>query len=397
MPKMKKLAIVSSHPIQYNAPWFKLLSDRNSLDLKVFYTWSQASETVKDITFGHDIKWDIPLLEGYAYEFIDNVASKPGSHHFFGIDCPELISKLEQFRPDAILFFGWNFKSHLKAMRYFKGKIPVWFRGDSTLLDESVGIKTALRCLLLTQVYSYVDKAFYVGMASKKYFLKHGLKENQLVYAPHAIDNLRFNDSILNKYETRALEWRTELGFQPEDIVVLFAGKFENKKQPDFLVKAVIEANKKRTSPLKLLLVGAGPLESELKQYADCHNFINIIPFQNQTQMPLVYRLGNVFCLPSKGPGETWGLAVNEAMACSRSVIVSNKVGCAADLVTENLNGWVFEYDNMNELIKLLKTLQIDNLNSQGQSAAKFVKDWNFSAIVDAIEFSIIKIENPHN
>ncbi len=62
--------------------------------------------------------------------------------------------------------------------------------------------------------------------------------------------------------------------------------------------------------------------------------------------MPILYRLGNVFCLPSKGPGETWGLAVNEAMASSRPVIVSNKVGCAADLVSEGANGYLFNYND---------------------------------------------------
>src|SRR5690606_13801950 len=133
---MKKLAIVSTHPIQYYAPWFRLLAERNNCTLKVFYTWSQSKGSVKDRTFGKQITWDIPLLEGYDFEFVDNVSKKPGSHHFFGIDCPSLIFKIEAFQPSAILFFGWNFKSNLLAMRHFKNKVPVWFRGDSTLLDE---------------------------------------------------------------------------------------------------------------------------------------------------------------------------------------------------------------------------------------------------------------------
>ncbi|MGB3547223.1 MAG: hypothetical protein WBA17_09630, partial [Saprospiraceae bacterium] len=92
---MKKLAIVTTHPIQYNAPLFKLLASRKKLSLRVFYTWSQAADTVKDRTFDRDIKWDIPLLEGYDYEFVQNISKKPGSHHFFGIDCPALNTRLK--------------------------------------------------------------------------------------------------------------------------------------------------------------------------------------------------------------------------------------------------------------------------------------------------------------
>lgn len=62
---MKKLVIVITHPIQYYAPLFQLLAEVKNLELKVFYTWSQAKEKVKDKTFGKEIKWDIPLLEGY--------------------------------------------------------------------------------------------------------------------------------------------------------------------------------------------------------------------------------------------------------------------------------------------------------------------------------------------
>jgi glycosyltransferase involved in cell wall biosynthesis len=70
------------------------------------------------------------------------------------------------------------------------------------------------------------------------------------------------------------------------------------------------------------------------------------LPFQNQSRMPIVYRLGDVFVLPSLY-GETWGLAVNEALASNRPVLASNRVGCAADVITPEC-GFVFDpYDAM--------------------------------------------------
>ena len=71
-----KLAVISTHPLQYNAPWFRLLATGINLHPKVFYTWSQVEENAKyDAGFGKLFKWDIRLLEGYAYKFVNNIAA----------------------------------------------------------------------------------------------------------------------------------------------------------------------------------------------------------------------------------------------------------------------------------------------------------------------------------
>lgn len=382
---MKRLAIVTTHPIQYNAPWFRLLAKNKQVQLKVFYTWSQTKEGVRDKTFGREIRWDIPLLEGYTYEFVENISKNPGSNRWSGIDNPDLISKIERYDPGAILIFGWNMKSHLQTMRYFKGKVPVWFRGDSTLLDETGGIKTVLRRLWLRYVYSKVDKAFCVGRESKKYFLVHGLEEEQLVLAPHAIDNERFFDSLEKQYEQKAKEWRKELGYNENDQVILFAGKFEEKKDPKILISAFKDLRRNGIKDLKLLLVGNGPLEEEIAGLTKNDLNIQLLPFQNQTKMPLVYRLGNIFCLPSKGPGETWGLAVNEAMACGRPVIISDKAGCAPDLVKGKKVGNIFKASNLPDLQESLFKMLEQDINSFGENARQEIEKWNYDRITNAI------------
>ena len=137
---MPKLAVISSHPIQYNAPLFQKLAKVTGLDLKVFYTWGKEGANSKyDPDFNQEISWDLPLLEGYDFCFCENVAKEPGSHHFNGIKTPKLISQIEEWQPDIIWVWGWAFQSHLEVLRHFKGKTKVWFRGDSTLLDEPSG------------------------------------------------------------------------------------------------------------------------------------------------------------------------------------------------------------------------------------------------------------------
>lgn len=337
----RKIALISSHPIQYNAPLFALMAKEPEIDLMVFYTWGEGALGPKfDPDFGKEIYWDIPLLDGYKYKFLKNTSKEPGSHHFKGIINPTLNKEIEDWGPDIIWVWGWSFDSHLKAMRYFKGKVPVWFRGDSTLLDEPKGfsLKKSLRRIFLKWVYSYVDKALYVGTYNKAYFIAHGLKENQLVYAPHAIDNDRFADPN-GKFSEEAIKWREELGINSSSRVLIFVGKFEEKKNPFFFRKLIEQAGKDIIG----IMVGNGHLEKDLKTSAPKN--LLFLPFQNQSKMPVVYRMADALILPSTGPGETWGLVMNEALASGTPIIASEKCGGAVDLVNA-YNGYLINSEN---------------------------------------------------
>jgi glycosyltransferase involved in cell wall biosynthesis len=380
-----RLAIIITHPIQYYSPIFKLLHERKKIDIKVFYTLGQESDHKYDHEFGKTINWDIPLLDGYPYEWVKNTSAEPGSHHYKGIVNPYLRQQIQAWQPDAVLVFGWAYKSHLKVIRYFKGKIPVYFRGDSTLLDEPWGTKKLLKYIFLKWVYNHIDHAFYAGFNNKAYFKKYGLKNEQLSFAPHAIDNERF--AVDRSIEASSL--RQKLGIGNNDILILFAGKFLAKKSPMLLINAFLNL---KHSGVHLLFVGNGELEHEMKLKAGDIDNIHFMDFQNQSYMPVIYQVCDLFCLPSKGPGETWGLAVNEAMACGKAVLVSDKVGCAIDLVKENQNGAIFKNENADDLISCLKTLTQSKslLNEYGKRAEQIIQNWNFLKIAEAIENQLI-------
>lgn len=377
-----RLAIVTTHPIQYYSPVFKLLHERNKIDIHVFYTWGEKSIEKHDPGFNRKIEWDVPVLEGFPYEWVKNESNDPGSHHFKGIINPGLIDQINTWKPDAILIYGWGYHGHLKAIRYFKNKIPVFFRGDSTLLDEKKGLRSLLKSIFLKWLYRHVDHALYVGSNSKAYFKKYGLRENQLSFVPHAIDNSRFDVDI----EDKALSLRKKLNISNNELVIMFAGKFEEKKSPELLLDAFINLKKPGTH---LLFVGNGPLESRLKLKAEGFINIHFLDFQNQSQMPIIYRVCDIFCLPSKGPGESWGLAINEAMVCGKAILASDKVGATADLIVPGKNGAIFEGGSLNDLIVNLEKL-LDagkyELQKMGEYSKIKIKDRDFETQVKAIE-----------
>jgi glycosyltransferase involved in cell wall biosynthesis len=382
----RRLAIVTSHPIQYYAPLFRTLADRDPLDIHVFHGWKGATESAYDPGFEDDVQWDISLLDGYDYTFVPNTSSDPGSHHFRGLVNPGLIPDIESWGPDALLLFGWAYQSHLRALLHFSGDVPIFFRGDSTLLDEQGGLRTGLRRLFLRWVYRHVDVALYVGENNRAYFEAHGLSDEQLTWVPHAVENQRFKN--VPDAGRKALQWRRELGIPDDAVVILFAGKFESKKAPDMLLDAFLKCDNTKAH---LALAGSGPMEEELRGRAGGRPEVHFLGFQNQSRMPVVYRLGDAFVLPSRGPGETWGLAVNEAMACGRPVVVSDRVGCAPDLVGRE-TGFVVPAGDTGALRRRLETLVDDEelRCRMGRKAQAQIKDWSIRQAARRIERTIV-------
>jgi glycosyltransferase involved in cell wall biosynthesis len=389
---MKKIAIVVTHPIQYYVPLFQALAQ--DFNLMVFYTWGIAGIGEKfDPDFKRKITWDLPLLEGYSYKVVENIASNPGSDHFRGIINPNLIAQINSFNPDKLLIYGWSYHSHLQVIRYFKNKIPIYFRGDSNLLDHKGLVKRALRFLFLKWIYNHIDKALYVGKANRTYYEHFGLNQKQLIFVPHAIDNVRFS----NDRSIESNKLRESLGIHLEEILILFAGKLESKKNPEILLKTFLKSK----SNLHLLFVGNGALEESLKSKVkqsvsrgiSISEQVHFMDFQNQTHMPMIYQACDIFCLPSRGPGETWGLAVNEAMASGKAILVTNKVGCNLDLVDES-NGFIFDSEDENSLFNILLSLEKMDLMGKGSASREKIKKYSYHVSLEVLkaEFNMKQI-----
>lgn len=382
---MKKLAIITTHPIQYNAPLFRLLSERKRIEVKVFYTWGQSKEAVYDVKFGVRRSWDIPLLEGYEHVFVKNTSKRPDSNRFWGVVNPGLIRQLKAEQFDAILVYRWSLYSHLRILRNFGGNPRLFFRGDSHLQSKQKGVKTQLKKLLLTFVYRKVDKAFYVGQYNKDYFLRCGLTEKQLLYAAHAIDNNRFTGDAA-KREERALSERAAFAIPADAVVFLYAGKFYGVKQLDLLIRTFQQL---KGELYRLLLVGNGEHEDLLRELASGDERIMFQPFRNQSEMPWVYRMGDVFVLPSSS--ETWGLGVNEAMACCRPAIVSDVCGCAPELIVERETGFVFRSGDEAELLQAMTRFTNKTIcGEMGQKAFAHIQQFSLERVAEVIEEAVV-------
>lgn len=375
-----RLAIVLSHPTQYYSPWFVWLAAHTPLELRVFYLWDFGVTAKRDPQFGATFAWDRDLLAGYAHEFVPNVSPTPGTDRFSGLDNPTLLARLRTWSPDAVLLFGYNYRTHLRLI--LGSRWPLIFRGDSHLIDHPP--PRLLKRWLLRLLYARFAAITYVGRANRDYFRTFGVAETRLHFAPHCVDAAHFSATPALHAATETLRAQLALGRRR---VLLYAGKYVSAKQPLPLLEAFLTLAPADTA---LVFVGQGEelaaLQAAAARRPDAT--VRFLPFANQSEMPARYLLADIFVLPSRGLYETWGLAVNEAMHLGVPCLVSDRVGCQRDLVSDGETGWVFRAADPTSLAPALGRALHDLATRAPQfraAVARRIGDYTYARAADGL------------
>jgi len=373
-----KLAIFASHPIQYQAPFFKAINLDGRIKPTVYFSDRGAIEESYDSEFGRKIKWDIPLLDGYEHFFLKGRMHLP------------LILLFKKTRFDAILIFGWNsidiFLVYLAAL--FSGT-KILMRAESPLNQELLkfGVFQKAKKIFLKLFFKKIKAFLYIGEENRRFYKYLGVPDSRLFFVPYAVDNDRFfkeAEVLLPKKE----EIRDGMGIKRDAKVVLFVGKLIDKKRPKDLLVAYKDLDIKNKA---LIFVGDGSLRQELEDYVQKNNLSGVyfVGFKNQTEISEYYAIADVFVLPS-GAGETWGLVVNEAMCFGLPVVVSNLVGCGLDLVNNDNSGYIFKMGDIKEMKEvILRAFSLADKKEKNQSRS-LIKNYDYSRGINSI-VSVLK------
>lgn len=329
-----RLGVLASHPIQNQAPIFRELARR--CDLQVYFAHRQTPDGQSAAGFGVPFEWDVDLLSGYASRFLDNRARRPTTNRFLGCNTPAIRAEIEAGRFDAFVVSGWGLLSYWQAVRACRAaKVPVLIRGDSQLAGHRSPALRLAKAMSYPMLLRAFDGFLYVGRRNRQYLVHYGVPLDRLYFSPHCIDNDAFAQSARqgarqdDDSRSPRSPWR-----------ILFSGKIVPGKRPFDLIEAaaILRA---RDHPAEVVFLGSGSLEEQLRLKATERGVpAEFLGFRNQTELPPIYAAASVVVLPSEW--ETWGLVVNEAMACGTPAVVSEAVGCGPDLVESGHTGAVF-------------------------------------------------------
>jgi glycosyltransferase involved in cell wall biosynthesis len=385
-----RIAYFVSHPIQYQAPLLRRIAQEPDIDLTVFFFSDFSVRSYADAGFGGvQVRWDVPLLDGYSHEFLPGIRKK-GT---YGIAAPlsyGIFSRLRRRKFDAVWVHGYHTVNAWHAMAAAKLLgIPVLMRAESTLDDRPrSGRKLAAKKMFFGMLRQMVRCVLPIGSKNAEYWRASLGAGIPMFRMPYAVDNDYFRDRASRAAPARE-EMRRALNLKPGVPVFLFASKLQSRKRCIDLVEAFLQlAPAPGVEPQAYLLIaGDGEQRAMIERRIREAGVTNIrmLGFQNQSELPRFFDLCDAFILPSIH--EPWGLIVNEVMNAARAVIVSDQVGCAPDLVRDGVNGFVFPAENVDALNGVLRRFLDDPCLARriGDSAAGTIADHGFEQDVEGL------------
>ena len=338
-----RIGFLVSHPIQYYTPIFRELAKR--CDLTVYFAHRQTAEGQAAAGFGTAFEWDIDLLSGYSSRFLTNVAKHKSTDHFRGCDTPEIANEIAAGGFDAFVVPGWALLTYWQAARACRrAGVPVLVRGDSHLRGRRNPLLRLAKSVIFPSLLRRFDGFLYVGQRNREYLEHYGVSAERLFFSPHCVDNDAFREgSDVARRSGVGDESRLQGARR-----LLFVGTLMENKHPLDLVGAAAQLRSKGM-PIEVAFAGSGTMAEQVALAAkDAGVPVHFHGFVNQSRMPAVYASADVIVLPSQS--ETWGLAINEAMACGVPAVVSDTVGCAPDLISAGSTGATFPHGDVSAL-----------------------------------------------
>jgi glycosyltransferase involved in cell wall biosynthesis len=388
---MLRLAYFVSHPIQYQAPLLRLIAADPDIDLKVFFFSDFSLRPYKDEGFGRLIEWDVPLTEGYNYHFLHCWGSKEYQSLLKQPIAKDISKHLNEGQFDVVWVHGWAWLACIQAVLAANQlDIPVLMRGDSNVISEPKNFwKKTAKKLFLNWLFEKIAGFLSVGTFNREFYQNYGVAQERLFFLPYAVDNNYFQQQALLASANRE-ELRRSLSLDPGRPIILYAAKLIDVKRPQDLLAAykLLSTDGVQEPEPYLLFVGDGVLRPILEAQAMETDWqsIRFLGFRNQSELPAIYDLCDVFVLPSSF--EPWGLSINEVMNAGKAVVVSDLVGCAPDLVKDGQNGRTFPVGDIMALAEAIRWA-ISHRDAAGEFSLKQIQTWSYQENIQGLKQAI--------
>ena len=255
--------------------------------------------------------------------------------------------------PDAILCGGYNYAASWQALVWARTKNISFLLWSESHSHETRRVRHLVE--FLKDEFLHRCTGFVVpGRLALEYLVDHKIKEDVIFTAPNAVDNDLFAGCAEEARKNASVR-RQELNLP--DRYFLFAGRLVREKGVFELLSAYAKLNEQVRQQVGLVFAGDGACRQELEERAASISpgVVRFAGFAHREQLAKYYALAEMLILPTYS--DTWGLVVNEAMACGLPVVLSRAAGCSADLVRENWNGLLIPPKEVSPLAAAMESL----------------------------------------
>ncbi len=322
-----KTVILTEIIAPYRIPVFNALARRPELNLHVIFLAETDAATRQWRVYKDEIRFSHQVLPAWRW--------RAGNHSC--LINRGLWSALNAAGPQVIVCGGYSYPASWEALlwaRRHQVRFVLW--SESTSQDARAGRPWVES--LKAYFVRHCERFVVPGKASFEYLRSLGSPEANIVTAPNAVDNSFF---AAQAEDARAHAEKFRARLQLPSRFILFAGRLVAEKGVFDLLQAYAKLENGLRSEVGLVFAGDGIAREELAQQAKriSPGMICFPGFAQREDLASLYALAETLVLPTHT--DTWGLVVNEAMACGLPIIVSSVAGSSSDLVEDGWNGYV--------------------------------------------------------
>jgi len=344
--KKLKVLLITNIITPNQLPFFIHVAEQEDIELHVCYLGRTGGIRKWQISES-ELKFPHIILPGF-HLFIPSLDW--GLHINIG-----LLWQYLSFRPNIVVNAGWDCPAQFVSIFYSK-----LFRCKRVLWSGTAGYRKISQKKWVKNIKSWFIKQFHsyltYGSQAADYLVLHGANKECIAVGYNTVDlSLFMKESEICRQDGSLDKLREKF---PEKMI-LYVGRFLEFKRVDLLLEGLSQM---KETGWMCLLIGWGPTEEKLKQRiakGDLKGRVEFLDFQPPEELAKYYSLCRAFVLPSMW--EPWGLVVNEAMACKAPVVISKGAGSAHDLVEEGITGFSYEYNDTQELGRILDRLIKDD------------------------------------
>lgn len=365
-----RLLLICSHAVQYASPVFRVMAHHPRLETEVAYCSLQGAQGGVDPEFGREVKWDVPLLDGYSWKEAPNRSLRPGFGRFFGLLNPGLWRMVRKGRYDAVVIYtGYRYASFwiaLAAAKFSGAKVIFGTDATTMQLRDGAKLKLWLKPRMLSRIYKFADSTWSASVAGKEFVRSLGVPAGKIGIVPLVVDNDWW---LARACETNRVAARGKWGVPDRAPVVLCCAKLQPWKRPQDVLRAFARA---AVPDSHLIFAGDGPLANSLEQESaqvGLRGRVHFLGFQNQSAMPDNYCAADLFVLASEY--DACPAAVCESMLCGVPVAISDEIRGRRELIDAGETGYIFHCGDVDALAEIMRRALADlpRLKRMGQSA----------------------------
>jgi glycosyltransferase involved in cell wall biosynthesis len=369
-----RVGYIAGEPNPSRAPHLDRIAAHADINLTVIY----AAPTVHRREWSLDLKHEPVILRGPSLPLSRIL------HHDYPLT-PQIWKLLSRERFDVLVIGGWSLLATQLAIVWARThNVPYLLISENHFREPRPRWVQRVKGLVLPRIVPQAKGHLVTGRLAREHQLHYGAESDSITVFPNTVDVDTYGRSI-DELRARGAEIRAQLGIPGEAVVVAHVGRLMDIKAPDEALEATARARTRTNARLHLVIAGNGPLRSSLeRRAAELGMPVTFAGFRSSTALLEIYAITDIFVLFSRR--EAWGIVVNEAAAAGLPLVLTDRVGAAADILEPGANGeLVASGDIDGEADAIARLAGDDDLRARyGRRSRELIASWGYDPSVQS-------------